>query len=58
MKIRKCGKGLIYDIGFIDPYVVNEYSLHRHAKETEDILVWALRRQETKREILFPYNFQ
>jgi hypothetical protein len=51
-------RGRIYDIGFVDPYIVNEHSLHNHAKDTYNNLVWALRKQETKREILFPYNFK
>jgi len=59
MKILECKKGRIYDVGFIDPNTVNEKTVvPRYAKETEDNLVRFLVKQETKREILFPYNFK
>jgi hypothetical protein len=58
LKILECKRGRIYDIGFVDPYIVNEHSLHNHAKDTENNLVWALRKQEAMREIIFPYNFK
>ena len=57
MKILECKRGHIYDIGFIDPYWVNENTLLIKPGETEDSIVKALRFHETKREILFPYNF-
>ena len=57
MKILKCKRGQIYDIGFVDPYYINEETLQRHYNDTEDNLVRALRFNETKREILFPYNY-
>ena len=59
MKILECKKGRIYDVGFIDPNTVHEKTVvSRYAKETEDNLVRFLVKQETKREILFPYNFK
>ena len=59
MKILECKRGQIYDIGFIDPNFVHEKSLKDFCIETENNLVRALRFfSETKREILFPYNFK
>ena len=59
MKILECKKGQIYNIGFIDPNTVHEDTVvERYAKETEDNLLRFLVKQETKREILFPYNFK
>lgn len=58
MKILECKRGQIYDIGFIDPYFVNEKTLRLSPKDTEDAIVKALRFHEHKREILFPYNFK
>jgi len=58
MKILECKRGHIYDIGFIDPYFVNEETLRRNYNDTEDAVVRALRFNEIKREILFPYNFK
>ena len=58
MKMLECKRARRYDVGFIDPYTVNDYSVQRHAKDTKDNLVSALRRHTHKREILFPYNFK
>ena len=58
MKILQCKRGQIYDIGFIDPYFIHQKTLQSHYIDTEDNLVRALRFSETKREILFPYNYK
>ena len=61
MKIPKCRRRGIYDIGFIDPYYIHEKTIsdnQQQAVDTENNLVKALRFHETKREILFPYNFE
>ena len=57
MKILQCRRGQIYVIGFIDPYVNFEKVLVDHYQDTENNLVNAFLFNETKREILFPYNF-
>ena len=57
MKILECKRGNIYDIGFIDPYYIHCKSIATKPKETENNLVRALRFNESKREILFPYNY-
>ena len=59
MKILECKRGQIYDIGFIDPNTIHEETVvPKWAKEIEDNLVRFLVKKETKREILFPYNFK
>ena len=58
MKSLHCRRRQIYDIGFIDPYYIHEKCVDQHPDDTHDNLVKALRFNETKREILFPYNFQ
>lgn len=57
MKILECKRGRINDIGFIDPYFIHETTLKTKPVETESNLVQALRFNDTKREILFPYKF-
>ena len=58
MKILHCKRRAIYDIGFIDPYYIHEETVQKYAADTQNNLVKALRFSETKREILFPYNFE
>ena len=58
MKILQCKRGQIYDIGFIDPYYIHEETLRKWPNRTDNNLVDQLMFNETKREILFPYNFE
>ncbi len=58
MKIRECRVGGIWDIGFIDPDKIHEVTVEQCAEATEDVLLTFLKRQSTKKEILFPYNFK
>ena len=60
MKSQHCKKRGIYDIGFIDPYYIHEKNVKnpKTRDTTEDSLFDALVFNETKREILFPYNFE
>ena len=58
MKILQCKRGQIYDIGFIDPYYIYEETLKKWPNRTENNLVTAFMFNETKKEILFPYNFE
>jgi hypothetical protein len=60
MKSQYCKKNGIYDIGFIDPYYIHEKTVKnpKTRKTTEDCLYDALLFNQTKREILFPYNFE
>jgi hypothetical protein len=58
MKMLECKRGQIYDVGFINPNTVQEVTVQKHPKDTEDFLLTFLMKQETKEEILFPYNFK
>jgi hypothetical protein len=58
MKMLQCKRGQIYDVGFIDPNTVHEFTVQKHPKDTEEYLLTFLMKQETKEEILFPYNFK
>jgi len=57
MKIRECRLGGIWDIGFIDPDKVHVKTVEENPVNTEDVLLTFFKRQSTKKEILFPYNF-
>jgi hypothetical protein len=48
----------IYDVGFVDPYIVNEKVLQDHPKDVEHDLFTFFTEQSLKRKILFPYNFK
>ena len=61
MKSQHYKKRGIYDIGFIDPYYIHEKTVKTNKKTrktTEDCLYDTLLFNQTKREILFPYNFE
>jgi len=58
MKMLECKSKGIFDVGFIDPYIVNEYTLHNHPKDVERDLYTFLIEHNLKSEILFPYNFK
>ena len=58
LKIVECKERQIYDIGFISPNTVNEWSVKKRAEETKKNLLKAFLRHQNKREILFPYNFK
>jgi hypothetical protein len=58
MKILECKRKGIYDIGFIDPYIVNSYMVEKFPVDTEANLLRFLVEQNTNTEILFPYNFK
>jgi len=57
-KILECKNKNIFDIGFVDPQVINEEMLIKHRADTEYNLLLFLRKLNTKTEILFPYNFK
>ena len=57
-KILECKRGQIYDIGFINPNTVHEFTVKMSPKDIEKVLLRALIEQQNRREILFPYNFQ
>ena len=58
MKILECKRDTIFHIGFVDPYIINEKMIQDFAEDTEDNLLRFMKAQNTKTEILFPYNFK
>ena len=54
----KCKRARRYDVGFIDPYIINEYTLKNHPKDVEEDLSRFLTEHNFVKEILFPYNFK
>ena len=58
MKIFECKRDGIYDIGFVDPYIINEIMIQNHAKDSEENLLRFMKELNTRTEILFPYNFK
>ena len=56
-KVTECMKGGSFDIGFVDPNRVYEEVVRTKPRQTEDLLLRSLLRQQTKREILLTYNF-
>ena len=51
-------KGQIYDIGFINPNIIHEWTDKNNVAETEDNLLQSLLKNQNKDKILFPYNFK
>jgi hypothetical protein len=60
MKIYEMNKDGRYGIGFIDPNTINEetWTLEWAREDTEKILLEFLKRLNTNRDILLPYNFK
>ena len=60
MKMYEMKKAGCYGIGFIDPNIINEktWSLERYKQEVENNMLEFLKRLNTNRDILLPYNFQ
>ena len=58
MKILECKRKAIFDVGFIDPYYVNFVTIRDYYRETEENVLRFLKKQNTRTEILFPYNFK
>ena len=58
MKILECKRKLIFDVGFVDPNRVNFAMVQQFPKDTEANSLRFLKKQDYKKEILFPYNFR
>ena len=58
MKIIECRKAEMYDIGFINPNLIDATEVKYHAENTEVNLLRLLVINENKDIILFPYNFK
>jgi len=60
MKIYEMNKNGRYGIGFIDPNTINQETWTREwaREDTEKSLLEFLKRLNTNRDILLPYNFK
>ena len=58
IKSDECDRKRIFDIGFVDAKRVNEQLLLTYTQETEKNLLRFIQRQDDKKKILFPYNFE
>ena len=58
MKIVECKKQEMYDIGFININIIDEFLVKKHAEEAEANLLQSLIKNQNKDLIRFPYNFQ
>jgi len=48
----------MYDIGFINPNLIDEFQVKKSAKDAEAKLLKSLIINQNKDKILFPYNFK
>ena len=48
----------MYDIGFINTNIIDEFLVKKDVKEAEDNLLRSLIKNQNKDTILFPYNFK
>ena len=58
LKIVECRKAEMYDIGFINTNLIDEFTVKFHAKETEDNLLRSLVINQNNDTKLFPYNYK
>ena len=58
MKIVECRKAEMYDIGFINTNLIDEFQVKKSAKDAEANLLKSLIINQNKDLILFPYNFE
>ena len=58
LKIVKCRIADIYDIGFINPNIIHEWTVKHGVTDTTDNLLQPLLKKQNKEKILFPYNFK
>ena len=58
MKIVECRKAEMYDIGFINTNLIDEWTVKHDAKEAEANLLRLLLKNQNKDKILFPYEFK
>ena len=58
LKIVECRKAEMYDIGFINTNLIDEFQVTKNAEEAEANLLKSLLINQNKDLILFPYNFK
>jgi hypothetical protein len=54
MKMLECKQRGMFDVGFIDPYIVNEMTLQHYPKDVENDIYTFLIEQNLRSDILFP----
>ena len=57
LKIVECRKAEMYDIGFINTNLIDEFQVKKNAEEAKANLLKSLLINQNKDLILFPYNF-
>ena len=58
LKIVECRKAKMYDIGFINTNLIDEFQVTKNAEEAEANMLKSLLINQNKDLILFPYNSQ
>jgi len=58
MKMLECKRARTFEVGFIDPYIVNAKMLKDHPADVENDLTTFLIKQDFCSDILFPYGFK
>ena len=48
----------MYDVGFINTNIIDEFQVKKNAEEAEANLLQSLIKNQNKDLILFPYNFE
>ena len=56
IEVVECKKQEIYDIGFINTNIIDEFLVKKDIKEAEDNVLQSLIKNQNKDTILFPYN--
>ena len=58
MKMQEYRKSGIYNVGFMDPNVIHEESVHQYPNRAENNIVMSLEGKHDRTFILLPYNFE
>ena len=58
LKIVECRKAEMYDIGFINKNLIDQFEVEKNADDAEANLLKSLIINQNKDKILFPYNFE
>ena len=58
LKIVECRKAEMYDIGFINPNLIDEFQVKKSANDAEANLLKSLIINQNKDKIIFPYNLK
>nr|TKV94388.1 hypothetical protein SEVIR_9G291000v2 [Setaria viridis] len=57
MQIQRCHRESYFNVGFMDPTLVNQKNIRDQPKSTLDVIYKFLEQQNYKQYILLPYNF-